>query len=216
MTRPFVFCFVCGLFLIGLGCGSDPSTCTAEGPLPVLGQAKIEGKDTIPHQIPAFLLLNQDSQAVTNATLDDRIYVADFFFTSCPTICPKVKRQMLRIYEKYEDDPRVALLSFTIDPKRDTVGKLRDYAQNLDVASDKWYFLTGEKDEIYELADDYFSIVIEDETVPGGFDHSGRLILVDPQGRIRSFASDGTTAADTDKLMCDMDVLLQELRPSNS
>ena len=177
--------------------------------LPILGNQEIVNGDTIFHTVPDFAFVNQDSQLVTNATFANKIYVTDFFFTSCPTICPKMKKQMLRLYENYRDDDRILLLSHSIDTKRDTVGKLRSYAAGLGVSSDKWLFVTGDKDQIFEIADDYFSIAKDDPNAPGGFDHSGRFILVDKNRRIRSFC-DGTDPASVDQFMEDIDRLLAQ------
>ncbi|MDZ4683040.1 MAG: SCO family protein [Saprospiraceae bacterium] len=163
--------------------------------------------DTIYHTIPDFSFLNQDSVAVTNATFAGKAYVADFFFTSCPTICPKVKQQMMRLYERYRNDDRLLLLSYTIDPKRDTVGKLRDFAGRMGVSSDKWHFVTGDKDKIYALADDYMSIATENPDAPGGFDHSGWLLLIDKDRHIRAYCN-GTKAEEVTKFMDDIDWLL--------
>ncbi|MEM9990930.1 MAG: SCO family protein [Bacteroidota bacterium] len=192
-----------GIFAFLLfACGNTPDGgkdfSNAE-PLPVIGD-----------KIPAFTFVNQDSSIITNATFDGKIYIADFFFTYCPTICPKMTKQMLRIYDKYGNDDRVLLLSHAIDTKRDTVGRLREYAENLGVTSDKWHFLTGDRDAIGEIADDYMSIVIEDPEAPGGFDHSGRIILVDKNRQIRSFA-DGTNPEEVNRFMRDMDILLKEM-----
>jgi len=175
--------------------------------LPILGQEKEVNGKMMQHQIPDFAFLNQDSVLVTNETFKDKIYVADFFFTSCPTICPKVKKQMQRIYDNYSDNPSLLLLSHTIDVKRDTVGKLREFAENMGVSSSRWHFVTGDHDKIYEIADDYFSIAIEDPDAPEGFDHSGRLLLIDENRHIRAFA-DGTDEKEVNRFMKDIDKLL--------
>lgn len=177
--------------------------------LPILGRVEIIKGDTIHHRIPDFSFINQDSQKVDNNTLKDYIYLSDFFFTSCPSICPVVKKQMLRIYDKYESNPRVKLVSHTIDPKRDTPAKLRSYASDLGVNTDKWLFLTGSKDSLIGIADDYFVAALEDPEAPGGFDHSGKIILVDTRRHIRSFA-EGTDPEDVDRLLKDIDILLHE------
>lgn len=186
--------------------------------LPVLGRPQIVEKmidgektyDTIPHTIANFAFVNQDSSLITNETFDDKVYVADFFFTSCPTICPLMKKQMLRIYDAYVDSAEVALLSHTIDPEYDTVGLLKQYAENLGVQSSKWHFVTGIQDEIYDLGErSYLSVMDEDEDAPGGFIHSGALILVDKERRIRSIA-DGTVPEQVDILIQDIKKLLEE------
>jgi protein SCO1/2 len=165
--------------------------------------------DTIYHQIRDFSFVDQDSQLITNAYFDDKIYIADFFFTSCPTICPKVKAQMLRIYEKYEGDDRVALLSHTIDVKRDTVGKLKKYAQGLGADSPQWRFVTGDRDSIYAISYDYISTVLEAPEVPGGFDHSGWILLIDKDRHLRAYA-DGTKEEKVDVFLKQIDQLLEE------
>ena len=123
------------------------SSCTPkaeeEKQLPILGPREpnvtmVDGKpkvDTIYHSIPDFNFINQDSQQVTQKTVAGKIYVADFFFTSCPSICPKMKSQMLRVYEKYKENPNVILLSHSIDPAHDTVAVLKEYAERLGVKS---------------------------------------------------------------------------------
>jgi len=180
------------------------------GGLPILGNTIYEENDTIYHTIQDFELIDQDSSMVTNETFADQVYVADFFFTSCPTICPKMKAQMLRVYEKFENNPEVAILSHTIDPTYDTVALLKDYAERLGVSSDKWKFLTGNQDYIYDLAEEsYMSLADEDSDAPGGYIHSGAFLLVDKQRRIRG-VYDGTEPEQVDVLMNDIEKLLKE------
>ncbi len=155
--------------------------------LPYLGNPTFVNGKAISHTVRQFKYLNQDSISVTNDSLANVVYVADFFFTSCPSICPKVARQMLTIYNEFKNNDNVKLVSFTIDPKRDTPSKLKKYAANLEVDTKKWIFLTGDKDATLELARDYFVTAKEDASAPGGFDHSGQLILIDRFGHVRSF-----------------------------
>ncbi len=180
-------------------------------PLPIIGNRLgiTEQGDTIFPTIPNFAFVDQNGDTVRNADFDGKIYVVDFFFTHCPTICPKVTAQMLRVYEQFKDSSEVRLLAHSIDPKRDSVGRLHDYAEKLGVKAPKWQFVTGERDSIYSIADDYFSIAKEDPKSPGGFDHSGRLILVDKKRRVRSFC-DGTDAEDVSRFMKDISQLLKE------
>lgn len=192
-------------FLAALTAGCE----VAPRALPILGERDVVNGDTVYHTIPDFRFVDQDSQEVTNATFAGKAYVADFFFISCPTICPKTTRQMLRIYEKFQHDDRLLMLAHTVDPKRDSVTALARYAHNLEVKSAKWHFVTGDQDKIYEIADDYFSIAMEDPEAPGGYDHSGRLILIDKNRHIRSFC-DGTDPADVDRFMKDIETLLNE------
>ncbi len=177
--------------------------------LPILGERDFVNGDTVYATIPPFAFVNQDSALISNDTYKNKIYVVDFFFTHCPTICPKVKKNMLRIYEKYKTNDKVLLLSHSIDPKRDTVGRLREYAQRIGIQSNKWSLVTGEKNKIFDIANRYFSVAKEDADAPGGFDHSGNIILIDMKGRVRAFAN-GTDAEAVDKFMLDIELLLNE------
>lgn len=193
-------------------CGDSSSFGSSDsGPLPILGNHNIQGTDTTYHQIPDFQFVNQDSQSVTPQTFANKAYVTDFFFTSCPTICPKVKKQMLRIYEKYADNEALLMLSHSIDTKYDTVGRLKQYAENLGVALPKWHFVTGAKKDIFDITSSYMSIAYEDEEAPGGFNHSGWILLVDKNRHIRSFC-DGTDEAAVNDFMDDIDRLLAEMK----
>lgn len=178
--------------------------------LPIFGNRNVVNGDTIYHTVPDFSFVNQDSQLVTNATFEGKAYVVDFFFIHCPTICPKVKAQAMRVYEKYKNDDRLLLLSHSIDTKNDTVAALKAYAQKLGIETKKWHLVTGDHDAIYEIADDYFSVAKEDSEAPGGFDHSGLLILVDPQRRVRASA-DGTDPESVTAFFDKIDLLLKEM-----
>lgn len=181
--------------------------------LPILGNRDISpGGDTVYPKVPDFRFVDQDSQAVTNATFASKIYAVDFFFIHCPTICPKVKANGLRIYQKFKDNPHFAMLSHSIDVRNDTVAALRRHAEKLGIDSKIWHLVTGDHDEIYGIADDYFSVATENPEAPGGFDHSGRIILVDTNRHVRAFC-DGTDAASVDKFMEDIELLLREQFP---
>lgn len=183
--------------------------------LPIYGQheykeIEVDGKtirDTTFYSIPDFKLHDQDSNIVSIKTVEGKVYVADFFFTSCPTICPKMKRNMYDLYETFEENDDLLFLSHSIDPKRDSVLKLRTYAESLGVESDRWHFMTGEKDEIYDLAKAYMISAAEDPRAPGGYIHSGAFILIDQKGRIRGYY-DGTLPEDTETLKNDIKKLL--------
>jgi protein SCO1 len=190
------------------------AACKNNEPLPYLGQTTVENGKEIHHKVGQFSHYSQDSVLMDNAALSEYIYVADFFFTSCPSICPKVAKQMLRIYESVKDEPMVKLVSFTIDPKRDDAKKLKLYADNLGVDHNKWYFLTGDKDATLELANTYFVAAFEDADAPGGFDHSGKILLVDKEGHIRSF-SEGTDPENTPKIMEDIKKLVASYKAEN-
>jgi protein SCO1/2 len=199
-------CFLLSAFCFLL----SACTSTKETPLPIFGEREVEGTDTVYHTISNFKFVDQDSAEITNDTFKDKIYVADFFFTSCRTICPIMKTQMLRVYERIENDPDVLLLSHTIDPEYDTVGLLHDFAERLGVKSSKWHFVTGNKEDIYKIAQtSYFATAMEDKSDPDGFIHSGAFLLIDKQRRIRG-KYDGTKEEDVNRLLEDIEKLKKE------
>ncbi|MFY0606274.1 MAG: SCO family protein [Cyclobacteriaceae bacterium] len=184
--------------------------------LPIMGRKEIikdaDGNptDTIYHTIRDFSFVNQDSTIVTNETFDGRVYVADFFFTSCPTICPIMKQQMLRVYETYKSNPEVGIISHSIDPEYDTVTLLADFADRLGVSSATWHFVTGDKDDIYDIGEKSYMVVAnEDESAPGGFIHSGAFLLIDQERRIRG-VYDGTVPEQVDVLIKDIGRLISK------
>lgn len=191
----------------------------AETPkLPYLGRPdivtnKIGGElkiDTIAHQVADFAFLNQDSVWITNNSLKGNIYVADFFFTSCPTICPIMKKQMLRVYEEFAKNDTVKIVSHTIDPAHDSVAVLKEFSDALGVDSKKWYFLTGDKDEIYQIGEKSYMVTAgADKDAPGGYIHSGAFLLVDSDRHIRG-VYDGTMKEQVDQLIIDIRKLLDE------
>lgn len=199
----YISIIIIGLLIISPGCSPQPE------PLPYIGdRTDLEG-NPVQHSISPFSFVSQLGDTISNSFFRGKIYMTDFFFTSCPSICPKVKKQMLRIYEKVQDNPDILLVSHTIDPKRDRVAVLKTYAENLGVDHKKWIFLTGDKEDLLDIADDYFVAAYEDPDAPGGFDHSGKILLLDKEGRIRSFC-DGTDPPSVDRFMNDIDRLLKE------
>ena len=206
------------LVILGFVMGTTGCNSKNEKPLPIFGHREVvvkevDGKkavDTVYHHIANFSFVNQDSVTISNETFKDKIYVADFFFTSCRTICPIMKTQMLRVYDSIQGLPEVLILSHTIDPTYDTVGLLHDFAERLGVKSDKWHFVTGNKDSIYNIAQtSYFATAMEDKTEPDGFIHSGAFLLIDKQGRIRG-KYDGTVEEDVNRLVVDIKRLRKE------
>lgn len=188
------------------------------GKLPILGNREavtrvVDGKtitDTIYQTIPAFSFVNQDNRTITKKDFENKIYVADFFFTSCPSICPVMHRNMLDVYDRFKNNENVKIASHTIDYKYDTPEKLKEYATKLGVDGTQWEFLRGTRDSVYTLAEkSYLVAVNEDANAPGGYVHQGWFILVDKQGRLRG-AYDGTKEDQVSKMMDDMDILLKE------
>ncbi len=190
--------------LVAVACSKNESR------LPIFGQRDVVGSDTVYHTIARFQFVDQDSAIITNETFKDQIYVADFFFTTCRTICPIMKTQMLRAYESTEQIPDVKFLSHSIDPEYDTVALLRDFAGKLGVSSDRWHFVTGVKDSIYKIAQtSYFATAMEDKSEPDGFIHSGAFLLIDKKQRIRG-KYDGTKEDEVNRLLADIKRLRKE------
>ena len=194
-------------------------SCNTQEKLPILGekqtiQKTINGSTVaveVNHTIPAFEFTDQYGKAVTNADFRGQsIYVADFFFTSCPTICPKMKTQMLRLYKKYKGNKAVKFLSHSIDPRHDTVPVLNEYAQKLGVSDNQWRFVTGDKEKIYTIAaKGYMTSALEDSNAEGGFVHSGAFVLVDKKQQVRA-VFDGTKPEQVDQMEEAIEALLKE------
>jgi len=178
--------------------------------LPVLSKYKMMNGDTVYQKIPAFEFINQDSLPYSSKALQGRVHVADFFFTSCPGICPVMTGQMQRLQEMTKDYPNFQIVSFSVDPERDTPSKLKEYAKNHRADLKRWVFLTGPMDSIYKVGiKGYYLGMQKDSTEPGGYLHSGRFVLVDKKGLIRGYY-DGTNVNDINHLAEDLKVLLKE------
>ena len=143
-----------------------------------------EGKK---RKVPDFAFLDQDSILVTNKDYLGKVYVVEFFFTTCPTICPVMNKNLVEIKKTFEGNDAFGVASFTINPRYDSPSVLKEYAKKYGVVDKDWHLMTGDRDEIYELAQQGFYIYAsEDEDAPGGFEHSGMFALVDKNGYIRS------------------------------
>jgi protein SCO1/2 len=166
------------------------------------------------HTIRYFELKNQLGETVTGRELDGKIYVADFFFTTCGGICPKMTKQMLRIQNEFKDNDRVMLVSHSVTPDRDTVEVMKKYADRYGADHKKWLFLTGNKKEIYGLARRAYFIVKaakegEDDGSGSDFIHTENFVLIDANKRIRGYYS-GIRESSVDSLMNDIKLLLEE------
>ncbi|TDD78601.1 SCO family protein [Flavobacterium caseinilyticum] len=169
---------------------------------------------------PKFELINQDNKKITNETYNGKVYVLEFFFTTCPTICPKMNESMLLIEKKFFGNPNFGIVSITIDPEHDTPQVLKEHAKLLGVKSSNWNFLTGDKAYIFSLANKGFNLYAgENKKVAGGFEHSGLFALVDKNGNIRcrkdDFGNpilyyDGLDKMGVRNIQQDINILLQE------
>jgi protein SCO1/2 len=165
--------------------------------------------DTIYHTIPPFSFINQEGKIITDKNLDNKIFVANFFFATCPTVCPKMNENLRGIVENYKDVNNIRFLSFTVNPERDSVPVLAEYAQKRNADPGKWWFLTGNKDSIYTLAGEGFKLMAAKGKTADDFFHDQNLVLVDKEKRIRGFY-DGLDDNDIRKLNDEIKVLLYE------
>lgn len=168
--------------------------------------------DTTYHSIPPFQFTDQDGKLFGDKDLQGKIYVANFFFTSCPSICPAMQTLMKKVqdtddFKKLND---FRMVSFTVDPEHDSVSVLKEYAQKIKADSGRWYFLTGDKKVIYDLAYQGFLVnAMEDPTAPGGFLHSDMMLLIDREKHIRGIY-EGTSMKDVKRLIDEIKVLIAE------
>lgn len=205
------FIFFLSILLL-FSCGDNKQNEKAINKLPIYGERYYDETihDTVYHVIPEFSLTNQDNEKITNKNLSDKIVVADFFFTSCLTICPKMTSQLKRVAKAIENDNDVIILSHTVDPEIDSVETLKNYAETNGINTKKWWFLTGDETFIHEHGGQgYLLNVMRDSTAQGGFLHSEKFILLDKKSRIRGIY-DGTDTKQVDQLINDILVLKKE------
>ena len=164
------------------------------------------------HRISNFNLVNQNGDIVSEEFYKNKIYVADFFFTTCPSICPIMTNNMLKVQEKIKNDPNVLLISFSVDPETDSVPQLKKYAKEKGVDDFKWNLLTGDKKQIYDLArKSFFVAEIDEDSNSNDIIHTENFVLVDPDKRIRGFY-DGTNLDEIRNLISDLRLLRGEYK----
>lgn len=166
------------------------------------------------HTIGEFSFKNQNGDTITQADVDGKIYVAEYFFTTCGSICPIMNKQMQRVQKAYMREQDLKILSFTVDPDVDTVEQMKRYAVEHEANDEQWHFLTGSKEELYSLARKSFFVLKPAEAENLGdagsdFIHTNNFVLVDRQRRIRGYY-DGTSTAGVDSLIYDINRLLKE------
>ena len=170
--------------------------------------------------VPAFKLMNQDNKTISDKDYLGKVYVVEFFFSTCPTICPKMNESMLQLQNEFYGNPNFGIASITIDPSNDTPQVLKEHANLLGVKHYNWHFLTGDKEYIYSLANKGFNLYAgENNKVAGGFEHSGLFALVDKDGKIRCRKDaqgnpilyyDGLEASGVEAIKEDIKKLLEE------
>jgi len=142
-------------------------------------------------KVPSFEFTNQDGKSISNSFYDEKVYVVEFFFTTCPTICPKMNENMVKVQNEFYGNLDFGIASFSINPKYDTPSILKEYAKSHGATLKTWNFLTGDQEEIYDLANNGFTLFAgENSEAEGGFEHSGMFALIDKQGNIRSRMDD--------------------------
>lgn len=140
-----------------------------------------------PKKMPAFSFINQNGETITNEDYNGKVYVVEFFFTTCPTICPRMNRNLVDIQNTFPDNENFGVASFTINPEFDTAEVLKAYAQKYKITNPNWNLMTGDESIIFQLANEGFNLyTAKDEEVEGGFEHSGNFALIDKNGFIRS------------------------------
>ena len=170
--------------------------------------------------VPDFSFTDQNGATVTNQTYKGKVYVAEFFFTTCPSICPIMNQNMVRVQNEFYGNPDLGIASFSIDPEYDTPEILKDYAESYQITNPSWHLLTGDKSKIHQLANAGFNLYVgEAGEVEGGFEHSGYFALIDKNGQIRSRIDehgnpiiyyDGLEMEGIQMLMEDIKILLKE------
>jgi len=173
------------------------------------GKEKLPVLGTNGHFIGGFSFTNQEGRTITNEDVKGKIYVAEYFFTTCTGICPKMNANMEKVYAAYKDKPNFRILSHTVDPEYDSIKVLKAYAEKHGADPKNWWFLTGSKKELYSLARQGY--LVDDGTNKGDEDfvHTQWFALVDGEGRVRGLY-EGTKKPDIDKLIADIDRLMNE------
>lgn len=169
---------------------------------------------------PSFELMNQDGKKITNKDYDGKVYVLEFFFSTCPTICPKMNQNMLELQKKFYGNPNFGIASITINPEHDTPKVLKEHADALGVTSSNWHMLTGERDYIFDIANKGYNLYAgKNANADGGFEHSGMFALIDKKGNIRCRMDaygnptayyDGIEKEGVEAIMQDIQILLKE------
>jgi protein SCO1/2 len=154
-----------------------------------LAYIEINGK---PRQVPAFSFINQNGDVITNKDYEGKVYVIEFFFTTCPTICPIMNSNLVQIQNEFKGFENFGVASFTINPEHDTPEVLKEYAEKYGITNPNWHLMTGNQSEIYRLANEGFNLyTAQDADVVGGFEHSGNFALIDKKGYLRSRVVNG-------------------------
>lgn len=187
-------------------------SCNNEPKLPYLGRSEYNPttKDSVYHTIEEFAFINQDSNIIDLNYLKGKTTIVNFFFTSCPSICPIMIDELTYLQEKTNGKYDIQILSHTVDPERDSVGRLNQFIEHKKIDTKNWDFVTGEKQDLYESGVfNYYLATQEDALAPGGFLHSEKFVLIDKNLHIRG-VYDGTEREEVNKLINDLEILFNE------
>jgi len=178
--------------------------------LPIFGPQDLAGNDRTEHTIENFELTNQDGHKISFHDYKGQIVIANFFFSHCPVVCPKMTANLQTVSRQFQQEKNIHILSISVDPERDSSVQLKNYAKRFSIDTQKWDLLTGSKKEIYRLARNSFIVVATDgDGGPNDFIHSDKLVLIDRIGRIRGFY-DGTDETEINKLSHDIKKIQDE------
>jgi protein SCO1 len=212
-TKKNSFFILLAAALILISCGGKKSEEKSKLLLPVYGEKTVYPKDmndTVYHTIADFAFTDQYKEPVTQRNTAGKIYIANFFFATCQSICPVMTTQLTRVQKELLNDKDVLILSHTVNPMHDTAEVLLEFATKYGAVKNKWFFLTGSKKSIYDLAkNSYLVNAVEDDGTAEGFIHSETFLLIDKQRRIRGIY-DGTDSIQVNKLMGDIKILKNE------
>jgi len=203
--------------VIKLVVGSAILLGSCQGPegrsLPILGENQVDeptGKE-VQYAAPPFQFVDQSNRSISEKSFEGKVQVVDFFFTSCPTICPKMTNHLGKVQDHFQEEDRLAILSFSIDPVHDTPERLMMYADLHGVDPERWSLLTGDETDVFELAKDY-KVMAFDDSMKGEANliHDGTFVLVDNQRRIRGYYN-GLEETEVDRLINDVKRLLKSI-----
>lgn len=213
--------FLAIFFIIGVSITYFMIVPKEEKPLPILNPVDVNPEMVDPellrigygHTIGDFSFLDQNGKVFTQNDVKGKVFVAEYFFTTCGTICPKMNMQMQRVHKAYRSNDKLEILSFTVNPEVDTVEQMKRYAAEHGADSKQWHFLTGNKEQLYDLARKSFFVLKPAEAenqgdVGSDFIHTNNFVLVDEKMRIRGYY-DGTSEEEVSKLIHDIDHLLR-------
>ena len=218
MGKIRLLLLICAIVqLLFTACTSGETIQEVKKVLPIVGERDIEYKtidgvevaDTLYHHVPSFEYLNHDSVMISSTNFKSNVWVVDFFFTHCPTICPPMTAQMKRLSDMTKDlKNHLQFFSFSIDPKKDQPERLREYMASYEITAENWQFLTGKETTTHLLAKEFFNGAERNDAVDGGFGHTPYFALVDTEGLVRGVYN-GTLVDDVDRLEVDIRKLLK-------